>query len=479
MCEPALIARRAAPRSLTALTPFRAALRIGFFVALAATALAQKNDDRTGVRITFLPPPMEGTLSLGIYDKAGKLVRTLHREAAETDFTIGLNGLITKWDGKDDMGQPMPAGKYFARGYAVGEIRVEGVAIRGNDWITSDDSPRITAMIRFFDDGAVSPATASLVVKLAGGQTGIVRLDEAGKIRAVEKPPPSVIEPEPPELENGDAVRQVVVVGNERFGLRSGKLVQRRADADESWTQIDLPGLADAIAFTPVASPERSVSGFWIIDREEQTYVVKLFTATREFKRRLLIAAGEPSPFAVSSNATATELRLLEAKPGEQRLRILRIISPAKTDDATTTAESESLWEVAAQNAIIESNTFPAVADKLGRAKPFVPEEKIRVRLLPNELFKGAVADLDVQIGIDADGAFFRAADGLPLLQVTDTKNLKWAAMGREGAKLVTILQSDGAVIEEFKASNLANMMAFDAGEYEWSPSPPPAASGN
>src|SRR4051812_46262195 len=33
------------------------------------------------VRISFVPPPMEGTISLGVYDEAGKLVRVLHQNA--------------------------------------------------------------------------------------------------------------------------------------------------------------------------------------------------------------------------------------------------------------------------------------------------------------------------------------------------------------------------------------------------------------
>src|SRR5436305_1788707 len=33
------------------------------------------------VRISFVPPPMEGTISLGIYNRTGKLVRVLHTEA--------------------------------------------------------------------------------------------------------------------------------------------------------------------------------------------------------------------------------------------------------------------------------------------------------------------------------------------------------------------------------------------------------------
>ena len=59
------------------------------------------------------------------------------------------------------------------------------------------------------------------------------------------------------------------------------------------------------------------------------------------------------------------------------------------------------------------------------------------------------------------------------LKQITETPFLRWAAMIREPAsKAVTIFQSDGAVVEEFKARKLANMMAFDAGEYEWSGKP-------
>src|SRR5436309_3248691 len=38
------------------------------------------------VRITFLPPPLEGTISLGIYDQSNKLVRVLHQEAELDEF---------------------------------------------------------------------------------------------------------------------------------------------------------------------------------------------------------------------------------------------------------------------------------------------------------------------------------------------------------------------------------------------------------
>src|SRR5207237_1840719 len=77
------------------------------------------------VRISFLPPPLEGTISLGIYDGSGKLVRVLHQEAEVNEFTIGADALVTQWDGKNDDGQDLPAGKYRAHGYLVGHFTVE------------------------------------------------------------------------------------------------------------------------------------------------------------------------------------------------------------------------------------------------------------------------------------------------------------------------------------------------------------------
>jgi len=80
------------------------------------------------LRISFVPPPLEGRISLGIYDAKGKLVRVLHQEADLNEFKIGVDALVTQWDGKNDNGEDLPAGKYHARGYLVGLLKVEGVS---------------------------------------------------------------------------------------------------------------------------------------------------------------------------------------------------------------------------------------------------------------------------------------------------------------------------------------------------------------
>jgi len=68
---------------------------------------------------------MDGTISLGIYDQAGKLVRILDQNAQLNDFTIASDSLVTRWDGKDDGHQDLPSGRYHARGYLVGPIKRE------------------------------------------------------------------------------------------------------------------------------------------------------------------------------------------------------------------------------------------------------------------------------------------------------------------------------------------------------------------
>ena len=76
------------------------------------------------VRISFVPPPLEGKISLGVYNEWSQLVRVLHQEADFDEFAIGADALSTKWDGKDDYDYDLPAGKYSARGFQVAPMKI-------------------------------------------------------------------------------------------------------------------------------------------------------------------------------------------------------------------------------------------------------------------------------------------------------------------------------------------------------------------
>ncbi|HEX4653674.1 MAG TPA: hypothetical protein VH227_05440 [Candidatus Udaeobacter sp.] len=95
------------------------------------------------VRISFVPPPLEGTISLGIYDRAGKLVRVLYREAQLDQFQIGADALVTQWDGKSNNGQDVPAAKYRARGYLVGRLKVEDVGQAAQSTLPKSPDPKV------------------------------------------------------------------------------------------------------------------------------------------------------------------------------------------------------------------------------------------------------------------------------------------------------------------------------------------------
>src|SRR5437899_4014332 len=94
------------------------------------------------VRISFVPPPLEGKISLGIYDEWNKLVRVLHQEAEFDEFAIGADALSTKWDGKDDYDYELPAGKYSARGFLVAPMKIEQISQR-NEVVFIDPAPPV------------------------------------------------------------------------------------------------------------------------------------------------------------------------------------------------------------------------------------------------------------------------------------------------------------------------------------------------
>ena len=114
------------------------ALTIGFLAILFSRAQElspspspSSTPDRS-VRISFVPPPLEGKISLGVYDQSGRLVRVLHQEAEFDQFTVGADALTTKWDGKDDDENDLPAGKYSARGFLVAPMKIGAETVNGS-----------------------------------------------------------------------------------------------------------------------------------------------------------------------------------------------------------------------------------------------------------------------------------------------------------------------------------------------------------
>jgi hypothetical protein len=136
------------------------------------------------VPLRFALPPMDGTISLGIYEHGGKLVRVLHREDAISEFTAGHDALETVWDGNGENGNPLPNGKYSARGYVVGDLKVEGIDYFFNDWVTDDKSPHIRHLWQLWMDSGELRVNADL----AGGMKTTFICDQSTGVMTREIP---------------------------------------------------------------------------------------------------------------------------------------------------------------------------------------------------------------------------------------------------------------------------------------------------
>jgi len=235
---------------------------------LAGDCLAQESPSPTAtpaprsIRVSFVPPPLDGTISLGVYDAKGKLVRVLFREADINEFDIGSDSLSATWDGKDDAGENVPPGKYSAHGFVVGDLKIEGVGFFFNDWISSADGPRF-----------------SRIRSLA--------MHDENLVLGVDLVPPG-----------------------------AGHVLYDVADKSVSLKDTDEETSGEASASTAGRDGTR-----WVIEGTE----VKQLSANGEFLRRLPVLPNEPQPKAIAASLKEDRIYLLEENESRQRVRGLSL----------------------------------------------------------------------------------------------------------------------------------------------------------
>jgi hypothetical protein len=388
----------------------------------SATPEPKPSPGERSVRISFLPPPLDGTISLGIYDAKGKLVRVLHREADINEFEIGHDALSTKWDGKDDAGENLPAGKYSAHGFVVGDLGIEGVGFFFNDWITADDSPRISRIRSL----GMRDADLLLGVELIMQGTGHVLYDIAHKTI---------------KLSDSNA-----------------------SESSSSPIPFEVvPGNVDPVTTVPGRNGTR-----WVIDRTAKgaaTTELKQFSPTGEFLRRLTVSANEPQPMAVAASMTEDKIHLLEENKAAQRVRGLSLLA-TKIEGGQ---QPISDWKVDFEKWIVAHKDFSLVDGKPVASPPAGANapEKVKIKLQPNPLVNDERVAVELAIGFDEDGSFLKASDGLPLCSVSETPELIRGLLAAHGSNALDVFQDDGAVVEQFRVTGVDQMMSFDCGDFE------------
>lgn len=357
------------------------------------------------IRVSFVPPPLDGTISLGVYDEKGKLVRVLFREADINEFEIGSDSLSTTWDGKDDAGENVPPGKYSAHGFVVGDLKIEGVGFFFNDWISSAEGPRFSRI-------------RSLTMQ------------DENLLLTVDLVPPGI--------------------GHVLYDVADKSLKLKDADSEA--------------ASSPAASEPGSTAGRdgsrWTIEGAD----VKQVSASGEVLRRLPISPAEPQPKAIAASLTADRIFLLEENEMKQRVRALSLA----TTKSEGTERSVSEWKVDFEKSIVAHKDFSVADGKpvASAAGPGVPD-KVKVKLQANPLLNDDRVTVEMMIGLDGDGSFIKSADGLPLCTISETQNLGRALLTLHGANTLDVFQDDSAVIEQFRVTGIDQMMSFDCGGFE------------
>jgi hypothetical protein len=140
------------------------------------------------IRISFVPPPLEGRISLGIYDANGKLVRVLHQEAQLNQFEIGADALVTQWDGKDSQGTDLPPGKYHARGYMVGALKIEELNQTGTP--PPENNPSASVRVKLMPNPLEKDkrAIVELAVGFDSNASYLKTIDDLPLLRVSESP---------------------------------------------------------------------------------------------------------------------------------------------------------------------------------------------------------------------------------------------------------------------------------------------------
>ena len=397
--------------------------------------------ERAKIALSFLPPPLEtATYSLGIYDaKTHKLVRRLHEFASEGAFTVGLNGLITSWDGKDDAGKQVPPGRYAARGYAVGALKVEGKAILGNDWAGEDEGLRIKHVAAI----AMLPDDLGLGI-LAEGADGHSQVacfkGVDGTLRWYKEVPTNVT---PAAVANPVSL----ALTGDTLIVNDGKVMTGLRLSDGSRVGFDLLFQPPSVQQSP--GKDGTV---WKIEEG----VLGQYSASGERLRSLSPKEGEPVPVAVAASKTADRLYLLEESKDLQRVRGLSWKGTTQEGEKTV-----STW-----NTFFENSIHPAFVPLGSDNAPMTAQ--MEIALVENPLSPGKPERLKLAATFDAKGSYLATADGLRLRQISQRTNLRAVKLGKnKGAAGLAFYQGDGAAWDEFGVEGLKEMMSFDAGEFE------------
>jgi hypothetical protein len=471
----------------------------------AAVAAADENEESSaGKQLMFIPPPVEGVISLGVYDAHGKLVRVLKQGADIDSFKSGLNGLFVDWDGADTTGKNAPPGKYYARGVLIGDISVSGVAYHLNDWVNDSVNLRVKmvssptllsgrSLAVLADTGRpeilivdaaslkpqrlpVEPGASRLkwdganllaiypdrVASIAPTDGSVTETKTMANIRDADRSASSwviltdheihysaggqdqVIELPSPDINRCALLTTTLVVADSSgklWRLESGHLVE--VELDQPGNLLDLSaGSGDQI---------------WLLISSGSKTWLRQVDLSAKTSKDLDLPNGLAKVRQVSASRTSSDLLLdADLDPGQRVIGL----------HFQTDKEQQSVWEKWFDRSLVPHQFFDVHAGTVVRAEAKSDSPPVMVRPANNPLENTRQANFLLSAVADSTGVYLATNDGLPLVQIAKTKGVnqvKWEPNGANGMK---VYLSDGTAVEEYNITGLENLYRFDAGSF-------------
>jgi hypothetical protein len=464
---------------------------------------AEENGE-TGKQLMFIPPPVEGLISLGVYDTRGKLVRVI-KQAAEIDsFKSGLDGLFVDWDGTDATGKVVPAGKYFARGVLIGDVNISGVAYHLNDWVDDAQSLRVKTISSPALLGGRSLAVLAdtghqeiLIVDAASMKPqrfsvdpGIVRLKSDGAnllaiysdhIANIAVPNGTVTESNAtPNIRDADR-------SGSNWAIVTDQEIQYKTADQKTTIPLPTPDINRCALLTTslvVANPNGKLwrtegdhlvpveldepgelldlcagagDQIWLLIGNGPKTGLRQIDLAAKTSKDLTLPEGLPKIRQLSASRTNSDLLLdADLNPGN---RVIGLHFQAVKDQ-------QSVWEKWFDRSLVPHQFFDVHAGTVVRADAKTDSPALLIRPENNPLENTRQPNFLLSAIADDQGVHLATVDGLPLLQISKTKGVdqvKWEPNGAGGMK---VYLSNGTVVEEYSITGLQNLYRFDAGSF-------------
>ena len=473
------------------------------FACYSPPAIAQTSPAPVaGRQIMFVPPPLEGVISLGVYDTRGKLVRVLAKAAGVDSFKAGLDGLVTDWDGNDAAGKPVPRGRYFARGVLIGDVQISGIAFHLNDWASNAAPTRVRGILGgcllaggdlgvLGDPGTpqvliAAPNQSNLrVLPLTLPATGIkssgsnLLLFNLDQLELIEAATGNILWQKPlPSIRDADAYGdRMVAIGEDGIRLETASIprllkppdseVIRCALLDSSLVVATKNGKLWKLAddhFDPVETGETNElldlsagqgDTVWLLVKSGSNTLLQQVDLTGKRVREIVLPAELQNARQVASVRDGDSLLIIVELERGQRVVGLRF---------QNANEQHSIWEKWLDRSVVPFNYFDVTGGRVIPSDTRHDSAPVFVKPANNPMENTRQQAFQLVAYWDNSGTWVANSDGLPLFQVSKTTNVKQLQWSSDGANGLRVYVSDGAAVEEYRVTRLENLYRFDAG---------------